>query len=116
MKREDLESRVLVTWERNVGDDRGVRKCVASLQLRAEALLDPVVKLVAPVGAIEGKIEEHLKGLLVHRLLGGIESERARLRAAVEKWGRRAISRQFPSRERRNEQDAEENELKEDLE
>ena len=119
MNRSDLESKVQVTWERCPGwpAATGVEKCVASLTLRKEAVLDGLVERMFPCGpvSIRHEIGERLKRDLVSSVLGDLESERARLRAAVEKWGRRAIHRQFPSRERRNEQDGEENELKGDL-
>ena len=118
MNRSDLESKVQVTWERCPRwPAAGMKKCVASLALRKEAVLDGLVERMSPCGpvSIRHEIGERLKRDLVSSVLGDLEAERARLRAVAEKWGRRAISRQFPSRERRNEQDGEEDELKEDL-
>ena len=113
MNRSDLESRVQIAV--SPPDDRGARRMIASLKFDAVAYLDPIALAGAPEIDLAARIERHLRRFVVHEARGDMESTNARLRAAVEKWGRRAISRQFPSRERRNEQDAEEDELKEDL-
>ena len=97
--RSDLESRVQITWERIPGQSAcGTEKCVASLALRREAVLDRLVERMFPCGpvSVRREIGERLKRDLVSSVLGGLESENARLRAAVEKWGRRARVASFP--------------------
>ena len=113
MNRSDLESKVQVTWE--PGEIvNGVRvpfeRAVASLPLSVPGYL-----AIGQPSEARAALEEELRRSFAYALVGDLESENARLREAVERWGRRAISRQFPSRERRNEQDGEEGELKEDL-
>lgn len=114
MNRGDLESKVQVTWERlNGRTDR----CTGTLEVSSGCYVDWAIASLAgmPEDRFRAMVEAEVRRRLVSSVLAGLESENARLRAAVERWGRRAIYRQFPSRERRNEQDGEENELKEDL-
>lgn len=79
MNRSDLESKVQVTWERCPGwpAATGVEKCVASLTLRKEAVLDGLVERMFPCGpvSIRHEIGERLKRDLVSSVLGGAKAD-----------------------------------------
>ena len=96
MNRSDLESKIQITWERCPGwpAETGVEKCVASLQLRREAVLDRLVERMFPAGpvSIRHEIERRVRDELIRLLVGDLESENQRLRAAVKRWGRQALA------------------------
>ena len=95
MTRGDLESKIQITWERCPGySDMSVEKCVASLQLRREAVLDRLVERMFPAGpvSIRYEIEKRVRDELIRLLIGDLESENQRLRAAVKRWGRQALA------------------------
>ena len=108
MNRGDLESKLVASWE--PASDSPFLRCTVSLPLNVSGYL----ALGQPPEA-KAAMEVATRRSFAFALLGDLEAENQRLRAAVKKWGRRAICRQFPSRERRDEQDGEEKELKEDL-
>ena len=96
MNRSDLESKIQITWERCPGwpSETGVEKCVASLQLRREAVLDRLVERLFPAGpvSIRHEIEKRVRDELIRLLIGDLESENQRLRAAVKRWGQAALA------------------------
>ena len=95
MTRGDLESKIQITWERCPGySDMSVEKCVASLQLRREAVLDRLVERMFPAGpvSIRHEIEKRVRDELIRLLIGDLESENQRLRAAVKRWGQAALA------------------------
>ena len=114
MTREDLESRIRIRWE-PVGDRS--ERCVAELELAGDCCVDIAVAAMAdlPWPRFREMVEGETRRRLLESVLGDLESRNLRLRAALEKWGRRAISRQFPGARARTEHGGEEEELKEDL-
>ena len=82
----------------------------ATLEVKATACLDPYVLACSPAIDLRGLVEKKLRECVVHAVLGDLESERSRLRAAVEKWGRRALNRKHWK-----DSEGEEDELKEDM-
>lgn len=116
MTRKDLESKVRIRWE-TADDGRGTRRCEGEFVASCAALVDPLVLRGLGAGRtdIEEPVEKSVRREIADSLLRDLETENLRLRAALEKWGRRAISRQFPSCARDAEQAGEGEELKEDL-
>lgn len=92
MKRPELESKVKMEWSTDA--DRGVRQCEGSLALSVAAFVDPIV--LRAVGRSQGEIEratvDEVRRVPASKLLGDHETEIAKLRRAVEKWGRRAMA------------------------
>ena len=109
MNRSDLESRVQITWERlNDHTDR----CVGTLEATSDCHVDWTVAKMSgiPKEALRAAIENEARRRVVASVLGDLEAENLRLRAAVEKWGRRALNRKHWK-----DSEGEEDELKEDM-
>lgn len=80
MKREDLESKVRISV--GPASPGGRTEMTATLEIKATACLDPYV--------LRGLVEKKLRECVVWGVLGDLEAENARLRAAVCKWSGRA--------------------------
>ena len=110
MTRADLESRVRIRWE-TADDGRGTRRCVGEFSASCAAVVDPLVLRGLGAGRtdIEGLVEKSVRRETADFLLRDLETESLRLRANLEKWGRRAVNGRILN-------DLWEKELKEDLE
>ena len=110
MNRSDLESKVRIS----VGPSSpgGRTEMVATLEVKAAACLDPYVMSCAPAIDLPRLVEKTLRECVVGEVLGDQEAENRRLRAAVDKWARRAMA---GSMSRQIEPNQWSDELKEDL-
>lgn len=112
MTRKDLESKVQVRWE-PIGERS--RRCVGELSLASDCCVDMAVASLSG-GSPEdlvGWVEKEVRRRVVESVLGDLETENRGLRAALEKWGRRAMA---GSASRQLVAGTWETELKEDLE
>lgn len=111
MKRSDLESKVQITWEpgENVnGEQVPFDRCCGHVEFRSSGYFSR--DLVGP--GQRDEMERAVRESMVRYLIGDLEAENQRLRAAVDKWSRRAMA---GSMSRQIEPDQWTNELKEDL-
>jgi len=92
VKRSELESKVQITWEpgENVnGQQVPFDRCCGHVEFR---VLGCFSKQLVGRGQRD-EMERAVRESIVNYLIGDLEAENARLRAAVEKWGRRALGR-----------------------
>lgn len=92
MTREELESKVRITWEPGEiinGERVPFGRCVGHLELRLSGYL-PMDLLEDGLAGRE--LERAVRKSLVSSLIGDRDTENQRLRAALKKWGLRFYS------------------------